>query len=130
MPADVLDPGGRRVQADGNGESDDADDGRPESPTSEEAELEREIRSIELDIAIMDLTREVERQEQLVAEWGDGLRAAKDDVLPHEWTDEDRREDREFRAGLKEACERVAEMRARLTRLEASRPPRDTEPPA
>jgi len=84
-------------------------------------ELEAELRAIELDIAILDLRRDLCKQEQLVEEWQFCLREDKESVLPHEWTEEDRREERELRAGLKTAQEAVAEMRRRLERLESQR---------
>eukprot|EP00446_Apocalathium_sp_SHHI-4_P086758 CAMPEP_0177476952 /NCGR_PEP_ID=MMETSP0369-20130122/23869_1 /TAXON_ID=447022 ORGANISM="Scrippsiella hangoei-like, Strain SHHI-4" /NCGR_SAMPLE_ID=MMETSP0369 /ASSEMBLY_ACC=CAM_ASM_000364 /LENGTH=116 /DNA_ID=CAMNT_0018952233 /DNA_START=63 /DNA_END=410 /DNA_ORIENTATION=+ len=84
--------------------------------------LQAEIKTIEMDCAIMDLRRDLEMQEALVADWSESSKALREGVLPHEWTDEEKREDRKMQGGLREAQEHVAELRERLHRLEAARP--------
>mmetsp|Transcript_37100 Transcript_37100/g.103238 ORF Transcript_37100/g.103238 Transcript_37100/m.103238 type:complete len:131 (-) Transcript_37100:366-758(-) len=108
MPADRLLPGGEL---------------EPEELrwTLQELELEAELRAIELDIAVLDLRRDLSKQEQLVEEWQLSLRVDREALLPHEWTEEDHQEDREQRHGLRQAQDAVAAMRRQLEDLEARR---------
>ncbi|CAE8582257.1 unnamed protein product, partial [Polarella glacialis] len=95
-------------------------------PTSEELQLETEIKSIEMDIAMLDLRRELEAQEELVANWrrsvhdmGEDSRLDEVAMVPR--TAEDRREEKEMKHGLIAAQESVDKLRQRLASLELLR---------
>merc|ERR1712039_922998 len=87
---------------------------------------EAELRAIELDIAILDLRKNIDIQAGFMEEWREFLKSSgRDSVLPHEWTEEDRREEKEFKAKLKEAELNMEGLRKRLSDLESQRPPRN-----
>merc|ERR1712151_718583 len=88
-------------------------------------ELEAELRAIELDIAILDLRKNIDSQAGFIDEWKEFMKSSgRDSVLPHVWTEEDRQEEKEMKAKLKEAEQNMEELRKRLSDLEAQRPPR------
>mmetsp|Transcript_3642 Transcript_3642/g.9787 ORF Transcript_3642/g.9787 Transcript_3642/m.9787 type:complete len:129 (-) Transcript_3642:43-429(-) len=122
----MRDTGGPRGQEEEEEEDSESDAGRSAAEQSaEEIQLEAEIRSIELDMAVMDLRRDLGLQERLVEDWSLALRTTREETLAHEWTEEDRREDKECRKGMKGAQDEVERLRERLDLLERGRPARD-----
>lgn len=94
-----------------------ADEASPESLrlAVEELQLRSEIRALEMEVALMDLRRELEQQEGLLEAW-------------REYVGSEKKVEPEDEARLKKAEEQVQELRAKCSALEAGRPPRVPSP--
>ncbi|CAE7274311.1 hdaC [Symbiodinium natans] len=82
---------------------------------SEELRLESEIRSLEMQIGLMDMKRQIEVQEEHLQRWQQMLAKSKAGRLECE--------------KLQGAQEELAQLRAKCAAIEAKRPPRLPSPP-
>eukprot|EP00435_Cladocopium_sp_Y103_P037320 s231_g9.t2 len=109
------------------------DDEEDVEKSPEEIQLEAEIRAIELDMALIDLRRELQAQEELLERWEESIRKLKEEREEAEiyrlHTDEDqrfdRRDERALKADFRQAQESVVLLRERVQRLEALRVEQD-----
>ncbi|CAE7525591.1 hdaC, partial [Symbiodinium necroappetens] len=81
---------------------------------SEELRLECEIRSLEMEISLMDMKRQIEVQEEHLQDWQQMLAKSKAGRLECE--------------KLQGAQEELAQLRAKCAAIEAKRPPRMPSP--
>eukprot|EP00928_Gymnodinium_smaydae_P035255 TRINITY_DN24835_c0_g1_i1.p1 TRINITY_DN24835_c0_g1~~TRINITY_DN24835_c0_g1_i1.p1 ORF type:complete len:185 (+),score=31.51 TRINITY_DN24835_c0_g1_i1:76-555(+) len=104
------------------------DEGEALEQSLEEVQLLAEIRSIEMDSSILELRRMLERQEYFIEEWTRGMDRRRDQDTagglvepPLERSEDEKREDAQYKAALVEARKKVESMRQQLELLERQR---------